>query len=200
MVLKSARPVDGGIIKNWFIFFCVTSPLLCHLQYRAFLEDILQADALYVPQASNLPEVDWRAAASFVLFIIFWWASFPLSLSHFLFSQYRVSAGRGNTLTSWRPAMATGKDLPPASAEEALAILLFLFFIFCSGHVICASYSKHGATARQLPCYKREMKNSGPTLFSNWVVLIFTWKQSRSTWTLRKYSETTFLRQVRPEA
>lgn len=71
MVPKSARPGDAQIIKDWCTFFCATSELLSHLQCRAFLEDFLQADALYIPQASNLLELDWSAAASFILFIIF---------------------------------------------------------------------------------------------------------------------------------
>ena len=47
MVLKAAYLVVSQIVKDWFIFFCVTLPLLCHLQYSALLQNTL-ADVLYV--------------------------------------------------------------------------------------------------------------------------------------------------------
>lgn len=71
MVLKSVCPFYGRTIKDGQTFFCVTPVLLCHLHYMAFLENILEHGVLYVPQASNLAEVDRSSAASVILFIIF---------------------------------------------------------------------------------------------------------------------------------
>lgn len=187
-VLKSAHRVDGRIIKDWFTCFCVTSPLLCHLQYSAFLENILEADVLSVPQASTLAEVDWSSAASVTLFIIFWWASFTLSLSlsSCLFSQQSMSTGRENTLTLWRPKLS----LLHLQKKHSHFYCFLLFFAVDTLWALLTTKTARSQGRHRVK--KRDEKQRSwsswfrPMLFANRVVLIFTWKWSRSTWTLGK--------------
>lgn len=67
MALKSDCLFDGRILKDRFTFFCETSPLLCRLQYTTYLENTLEHDVLYVPQASNLAEGAGSSVATVIL-------------------------------------------------------------------------------------------------------------------------------------